>query len=116
MVKIGNKEVIFSTSFVMSKMFDNKATFSVPPYSFLEYDISVRDKSEGVASRSPEDWFNLSMEGGRQTIEFDLAPEGRSDYRSIGVALPTETFDVQVTRQGLSGRMLVHVIVVREAR
>lgn len=118
MVKIGNKEVIFSTSFVMDRHESPTATFMVPGEHTQEYDIEIRNKPAEVTELTVDQWTDFNIVNGRKVISFDVLPGGRTEFHTIGAAQFTQNFDVQIVRQAIWNNfsMLVHVIVLREKK
>lgn len=118
MVKIGSKEVVFSASFVMDKFHNASATFIVPNEYTQEYDLQVKEKPAEIADIPAEMWHDFNIVNGRKVVSFDVLPQGQTNMVSIAVSQHTQQFDVQIVRQAITHNlsMLVHVIVVREAK
>lgn len=117
MVKLGNKEVVFSSSFVMDKHHDNSASFTVPNQPLQGFELKVVDKPADNELPT-EMWHHHELVDGKSVFSFDVLPEGKSMFYAIGIGQADQGFDVQVVRQAIWNNvsMLVHVIVLREPR
>lgn len=118
MVKLGDNEVIFSTSFVMDKHTVNSAFVSVPNYPVLDFQIKLVEAPTTPTELESYRWYGIEYENEIRIVSFSVMPESKTEFHSISVGMADKGFQVQILRQSIFNNtsMLVHVIVVQEPR
>jgi hypothetical protein len=118
MVKIGNDQVVFSTSFVMDVHHHNSATFTIPDQPWFPFDLKLTEKPTESTELSAARWHHHDVSEKGSVLSFAVLPAGSTEFYSIGLGQATQGFQVQIVRQAIWNNvsMLVHVIIVREPR
>lgn len=117
MVKLGDNEVIFSTSFVMDKNTVNSAFVEIPNYPTLNFKINLVAAPSEATELPYYRWCSFTREDGTEVLRFTAMPEGKTEFYNMGVGMADKGFKIQIIRQAIyNDSMLVHVIVVQEPR
>lgn len=118
MIRIGNNEIIFSTSFVMDVHHNNSASFIIPNQPWFPFELRLTENPTEATDVPANMWHKNDVSDKGCMLSFAVLPAGKTEFYSIGIGQAIQGFSVQIVRQAIWNNvsMLVHVIIVREPR